>query len=455
MRVAAVAVVGCLAACGDAEPGSPLVGASCVLEDDNALRLLCRVDRASPGPVTVTVRDAAPDSVPRVVSGWGTSVDLVVWGLHADVDATWVATVDDGVDREISGVVRTGSLPDPLSVPPFLLSPGGATVDAVLLPYGCEGFDNLAMIDRDGHLIWYEDFGAYLSEPAGFNGHSLTADGVIAVMGREAVVEVGFDGIPRRVLQGGDLLHIAHHDAIRSGDLTYVISAALGTFDDGSTFVQDGVDVYDSGGWLASWQLGAPFALQDAPAIEVGYWAGMFQDAFDASHANGLALDASDRLLVSLRHLDTVIALDGVDHGTPSLAWVLNGRPNDAVPADLALDWTNDGAFELQHHPMPQPDGTITLFDNGQGSSSRGLQVAVDPDAGTATEVASWPIDPACLVQGAFTRLPSGNGVLACATARRVIEVDPAGTLVWQMTPTCGAMPLGSGFARALPVSLQ
>ncbi len=78
----------------------------------------------------------------------------------------------------------------------------------------------------------------------------------------------------------------------------------------------------------------------------------------DWTHANALVYDETrDHFVVSLRHQDWLL---GVDHASGNLLW------RAGEEGDFALN--GDRWFYHQHAPEWQPDGTLMLYDNGNGN---------------------------------------------------------------------------------------
>ena len=115
----------------------------------------------------------------------------------------------------------------------------------------------------------------------------------------------------------------------------------------------------------------------------------------DWTHANAAVVDeATNTLMVSARHLDSIIGIRYADDASGpagELLWELG--------PDGTLELTS-GEFSLHGHAVePQPDGTILYYDNGndrpgtdQGGGeepnySRAVLYSIDPAAGTATQI--------------------------------------------------------------------
>jgi hypothetical protein len=172
-------------------------------------------------------------------------------------------------------------------------------------------------------------------------------------------------------------------------------------------------------------------------------------DLRDWTHANAAVVDeATNTLLVSLRHLDAVLGIryqDDASGPAGELLWDLS--------SEGTLAMAPGGQYPLHGHAVePQPDGTILYYDNGNGRPgtrsgggdaadfSRAVLYRVDPVAGTVTQL--WdhvdvteegrPVFAAFLSEA--DRLPNGDvlithgGMLTADGAfhSRIVEVVPS-----------------------------
>lgn len=176
------------------------------------------------------------------------------------------------------------------------------------------------------------------------------------------------------------------------------------------------------GAVLADWSLSERL---DPTRIGYNGLLDRFGVGLDWGHANGLHFDAdADELVVSLRHQDAVIGLDGT---SGDLKWIL------ATPDNWNEDLSAlrmEGPFDWFFHPhAPEVVGDqLLLFDNGNDRASpfsgtprmpdelnhsRVVRYAIDPIGGTAEE--QWVFEdplPGRMYsnrEGDANRLANGN----------------------------------------------
>jgi hypothetical protein len=136
----------------------------------------------------------------------------------------------------------------------------------------------------------------------------------------------------------------------------------------------------------------------------------------DPYHCNSIEIGPDGDLLVSARHTS---ALYDIDRATGTIRWKLGGT---AASKDGAahLDVVDDpyGGFNLQHDARFLANGDITLFDDHglYGGSdrgvARGIELALDHDAGTARIVWEARGRSESQYMGSFRRYPDGHSVL-------------------------------------------
>jgi len=245
------------------------------------------------------------------------------------------------------------------------------------------------------------------------------------------------EGVPIPGAKGGHLLeldwagdtvweyvdHSQHHDLVRldTGNTLYLSREAL-----------DEVDAAKVAGGLPGTEIkGQIFGdvIREVDSEGALVWEWYFRDAdFGAfplaadchrgewAHANSVAATLDGNVLVSFRHLDTILI---VDRETGKIVW-----------------HKRDQTWGHQHNADMLPNGNITLFANGMNNlyqplHSRALEI--DPQSG---EIVWQYIDPQrwtffSPVMSGLQRLENGNTLICEAINGRVFEVDPEGEIVW------------------------
>jgi Arylsulfotransferase (ASST) len=201
---------------------------------------------------------------------------------------------------------------------------------------------------------------------------------------------------------------------IRNADLSSVGGSRKATIQDA---IFQEVDLA-TGRLLLEWHSLDHVPLKESYApVEAKNW--------DFFHINSVDLDGDGNLLISSRSMQTVYKLDRAG----KILWRLGGKHSD-----FAID---PGAhFAWQHHARRQPDGTLTIFDNGATPAvekrSRGLILDLDEQAMTATLVHQYT-HPKVLSgsQGSMQLLPNGNVFVGWGETPRVSEFDHAGRMLF------------------------
>jgi hypothetical protein len=143
---------------------------------------------------------------------------------------------------------------------------------------------------------------------------------------------------------------------------------------------------------------------------------------WDYVHLNSIAVDRDGNLLVSARSTHTVYK---VDRRTGAIIWRLGGKRSDFALAPNAV-------FRWQHDARRQPDGSITLFDNGD-ALSRAVVLDVDEVARRATLRRAYT-HPAGLFagsQGNVQVLPNGNVLVGWGAQPYVSEFTADGDMIF------------------------
>jgi hypothetical protein len=178
-------------------------------------------------------------------------------------------------------------------------------------------------------------------------------------------------------------------------------------------------------------EISIPLALKSLPGI-------MKQktDAFDPTHLNDvepvsaevaaeLPMLASGDLLVSLRDISTIVAID---------------------PSTKAAKWAMVGRFRRQHDPDLLPGGRMMVFDNLGGSDPAACGESRILEFDVITWQETWRYDGCdghrfeSEVWGVQQALPNGNVLLTESFGARVFEVtrDKPARIVWEYVNLIG-----------------
>lgn len=145
---------------------------------------------------------------------------------------------------------------------------------------------------------------------------------------------------------------------------------------------------------------------------------------YDYVHTNAIEVDTDGNLLVSARNTSAIYKIDRI---TGQIRWRLGGKRSDFSMGPGAT-------FALQHDVRRQPDGTITVFDDGQApGTSRAIVLRLDESAMTATLVREYrqPQNLLATSQGNVQVLPNGNVFVGWGSLPRFSEFAAGGMLLY------------------------
>ena len=275
-------------------------------------------------------------------------------------------------------VAHTWDLPGPLGSKAYLL-PGGnllcsvVTDEGVPIP-GAKG-GHILELDWDGNVVW------------------------------EHVDHSQHHDIVR--LENGNTLYLSR-EALSDEDAARVEGGLPGTEIKGNIFGDIVREVTPAGALVWEWYFTeADFAAFPLAAdCHRGEWA----------HANSIATTLDGNVLLSFRHLDTIMI---VDRETREIVWHMR-----------------DQTWGHQHNAEMLPSGNITLFANGMNNLYQPLHsraIELDPETG---EIVWQYIDPQrwtffSPVMGGVQRFANGNTLICEALSGRVFEVDGDDEIVW------------------------
>jgi Arylsulfotransferase (ASST) len=345
-------------------------------------------------------------------------------GLHPPIlDVT-------GADRDpAAGDLLMTIGPGPGQYGPLIYTPQGRLVWFGQLPTG-ESALNLSVQSYEGQnvLTWWQ--GRVLSQGFG-EGQDLVVDGNYQTV---ATVRAG-NGYQADLhdlqMAPDDVAYITVYNTMRC-DLAPVGGARNGVIVD--TAVQ-AVDVKTG---LVRWEW---HSLDHVGVNESHVPVTKTTTPWDWFHLNSIDREANGNLLLSARSTWAAYQLEA---GSGRILWRLGG-----TQSSFTLGPGAETAW--QHDARMQPDGTVTLFDDGSNPrihyQSRGVRLALDSSSHTANVVRSYPHPGAPLLsdsQGNMQTLTNESVVIGWGSVPSVTELAKDGT------PLLDAhMPPGSSSYRA------
>ncbi|HXC45895.1 MAG TPA: arylsulfotransferase family protein [Solirubrobacteraceae bacterium] len=312
--------------------------------------------------------------------------------------------------------------------------PGASSDPIFIAPYNVPvGQVGAVIVAPDGRPIWENPLAGKVT--TNFRVQSYRGEPVLTWW--EGVIEYGH-GVGEYVIADSAYRTVRRVQARRGlrGDLhefvitprdtalltSYVITGADLSSVDGSRHgtIQDAIlqeiDLA-SGRVLLEWHSLERINLKESYAPVEANW--------DFFHINSIDLDGDGNLLVSSRSTHTVYKLDRKG----AILWRLGGKHSD-------FEMTPGSNFAWQHDARRQPDGTLTIFDNGATPAveplSRGLILDVDEESMTATLLRQYT-HPKILTgsQGNMQLLEDGNVFIGWGEVPRVSEFERSGQLVF------------------------
>ncbi|MEL6341502.1 MAG: aryl-sulfate sulfotransferase [Myxococcota bacterium] len=390
-------------------------------------------------PVTIQLWS---EGIPVLEMPWADSDDahtLDVVGMRAETtyQMAAVAIVDGQPVRSAVVEWTAGALPDDLA-PITLAQPASDGANRLTL-FGPNNTETpyLIGVDRDGEVVWYYDPGDLEDEGNDRNVEQLDDGNVLMLVGQEArIITAGGETVRSMDLSTvSGVTSSAHHDAevMPNGNWLFLtqetVEMTVPPWEDPVDVKGDIlIEVDESGAVVWEW---SSFEQLDTDRWPTELSTSMSRGNADWTHANAVFYDeTSDRVLVSLRHQDWVIA---IDHDTGQIAWALG------EDGDFTLD--QDGEWFTAQHAATLIDGEVLLYDNGNEKDdpiSRAVTYAIDESSWTAEQTWSWSAELYTQNLGDADRLDNGN-VLVCAGGRRtdadarIAEVNAAGAVVWEV----------------------
>jgi hypothetical protein len=371
------------------------------------------VDHPSPVERTADVDGIAP-SGGRYASAIQAAADVASYTTRPDLEPPIMAVTGNGPTANGAFAVTPRNAPGK-QLGALLLDNNGKPIWFKPVPSGLEAFD-AGFQHYQGHqvLSWFEG--------VNLGGHG---DGQYEVVDTsyKHVATIEADGFETdfhdmRITPQNTALTLSYH----SVNLNLTPVGRPGTFPVIELVVQE-IDI-PTGAAMWTWK-----SLDDIPITKsVQALPANQSDAWDYIHGNSVDVDNDGNVIVSARHTSAVYKINRTTH---ELMWTL-GKNGDFAAQNFG-DW-----FWNQHDFRRRSDGTMSVFDNGngQGRRSRGIVMNVD-EAGKKVSYVRKVISPtpaASTSQGSFRELSGGHDVAGWGNIGELTEFDSTGQPVRDMT---------------------
>jgi hypothetical protein len=295
--------------------------------------------------------------------------------------------------------------------------------------------DGPMVLDRHGNLVWFD--------PTPIASNILTTDFRVQQLGDQPVLTwwQGYTNhgsgrgegvvytdqyLPLAVVKAGDGLQMDLHEFLITpqGD-AYFIAVSPVWWPGVSRPVLDSVvqevDIR-TGLVLFEWHALDHISFEESyfgPPKSLGR-------VLDPFHVNSVSLDSDGNLIISARDTSAIYK---IDHSTGAIIWRLGGK-------DSSFKMGPGTITAMQHDAIVQPDGTLTMFDDGAGPprvhrQSRAIDVALDTTEMTATLVRQYAHNPPLLAdfEGSAEALPGGDMFVGWGQQPYFSEFNSAGKL--------------------------
>ena len=289
--------------------------------------------------------------------------------------------------------------------------------------------DTLGIVDNNGRFVFPINVGMQINLRS-YNNRELTYFGISQTGGT-----LGFSGYVRTntALTRFDTIKMVgpyqadFHEGFATSDSTFLILGSYNVVTDLSKYVNGGfVDatliagviqhVTKSGRVLFEWKSLDHIPYQDA-VEDVDFT----QPTIDILHINAIVQDADGGWLLSCRHLDEIVKINGT---TGKVEWRLGGSKSKKNQFRFLNDTVNGFfGFSHQHSVTRTSKGTLLMFDNGNlkplPRSSRVVEYEVNEATKTVKKVFEYsPQTPVyATTMGSVVEMPNQNILVGFGSA--------------------------------------
>jgi hypothetical protein len=436
-------------ACRPAEP--PVQPPAITSQEDTALQFtvtwvsdveLATTLTADCGELVVELTESAPrtDHRAEVLGLWdGATCEVVISGEDAD-----------GEPFQTDPKTYTAAVHPDLPTLEILEHAGGLAPGWTLLTMAREGASSpggAAVIDDEGRFRWFHP--RWQGSPApGFDARTVP----LADPAAQGIL----DGADTAVLIGG--FGAGFGPAMVSWTQETIWEGALDMHHEiapfgGDALVYLGYDTCEGYETNALYSLDLVSGAKDFTWRSCDHLAPQGLASEDWDHLNSfdvLGADGTGDLVMTARNMDLLVY---VERETGAVAWTAGEL--GTIPV------TGEDVFLGPHAVQSLGDDHFLFLDNGEPGvreSTRVVELAVDPVAGTAEVVWSWDTGMFAPILGDANRLENGNTLVVIGTAdisdSHLFEVSAAGELLWHVLVTEGWTPNRAERIAAPPTGL-
>ena len=296
-------------------------------------------------------------------------------------------------------------------------------------------------VDDGGQVVWFRHVPDASGRAMNFGVQTYRGEPVLT-WGETPGVYVVFDSSYREIARFGAANGFEgdHHEFVISPQNTALITvydavpkdlSALGGKKD-ALAIQGIVQELDieTGKLLFEWRSLDHVSLEESyakPGQDLDY------PGIDYFHINSIDVDHDDNLLVSARKTSAVYK---IDRETGEVLWRLGGKKSD-------FEMGRGTRFAYQHDARRLPDGTISIFDNGNTVFRKGFPkvveqsraIVLDPDErsmrASLVHEYTHPDGRYADAAGNAQVLPNGNVFVGWGRARAISEFSREGELLF------------------------
>jgi hypothetical protein len=307
---------------------------------------------------------------------------------------------------------------------------------------GDAGQGGSLMVDDRGQLVWFRPLPSKYGRPMDFKMQYYRGRRVLTWVELVTGEYVVFDDSYRKIvrLEAANGYSGDHHEFLISPQDTALITIYDAVLQDLSYLggpkngvaVQGIVQELDiqTGEVLFEWHSIDHVGLQETygkPGEDKDY------PGIDYFHINSIDVDHDDNLLISARKTSTVYK---IDRKSGEIIWRLGGKKSD-------FEMGPGARFAFQHDARRQPDGTISIFDNGTTIFRNGFPKAVEESRAIVLELDEQKMKASLVREythpdklyadaaGNVQILPNGNVFVGWGRALAISEFNKDGKLLF------------------------